>query len=154
MFSNTDFAKLDREDKEGRALFQRLVILTFADRDVQIETKLRLKYFKAGTGWDLEQLRADVAELEAVGDLLAVEDIHRGGARHLQRRAAGHRLQHARHMIGQGKHRKRGTGEKYGSSDPLGVCWELGSLPRGHREGGPEKFSLFGQLRSALIAEL
>ena len=58
--------------------------------------------------------------------------------------AAGHRLQHARHMIGQGKHRKRGTGEKYGSSDPLGVCWELGSLPRGHREGGPEKFSLFG----------
>jgi hypothetical protein len=65
VFSNTDFAKLDREDKEGRALFQRLVILTFADRDVQIETKLRLKYFKAGTGWDLEQLRADVAELEA-----------------------------------------------------------------------------------------
>ena len=65
VFSNTDFAKLDREDKEGRALFQRVVTLTFADRDVQIETKLRLKYFKAGTGWDLEQLRADVAELEA-----------------------------------------------------------------------------------------
>ena len=41
VFSNTDFAKLDREDKEGRALFQRVVTLTFADRDVQIETKLR-----------------------------------------------------------------------------------------------------------------
>ena len=107
VFSNTDFAKLDREDKEGRALFQRVVTLTFADRDVQIETKLRLKYFKAGTGWDLEQLRADVAELEAAA--IAAEVARRFGPRQRQCRPS-QRLEdvdlvavgrtHARHRLG------------------------------------------------------
>ena len=66
VWSSSDFAKLDREDKRGRELLSALQKLKgLVDASPQEIAKLRVTYFNAGDGWDLEKLEADVARLEA-----------------------------------------------------------------------------------------
>lgn len=66
VWSSSDFAKLDREDKQGRALLQKITDLKgLVDASPEEVAKLRKTFFNAGGGWNLERLEAEVALLEA-----------------------------------------------------------------------------------------